>query len=981
MTQISLFAPQENPRVFGVPLGVDFPEQVAAGLMSRLGDAPPETLARVQVLVNTRRMHRRLTEIFTTPGRAGFVPQLRLLTDIAKLPAMADLPPATGSLRRQLELGRLVAGLLKTAPNLAAEQARFDLSASLVRLLDECEGEGVSLEKLAALDVAHLSGHWDRALRFIGIIGPYLDASQAGYGPEARQRAAVLRQIAAWQTDPPTHPVLIAGSTGSRGTTALLMAAVARLPQGALVLPGYDFDQPKAVWDELQDAMNGEDHPQYRFAALLRDLGTHPGDVTPWTKAEPACPERNRLVSLALRPAPVTDQWRAEAPNLTGVAEALAGATLIEAASTREEALAIGLCLREAAEAGLRAAVVTPDRTLTRQITAALDRWRIEPDDSAGRPLSLSAPGRFLRHVADGIGADLTASELIVLLKHPLCHSENPARGTHLRFTRELELDLRKTIAPHPDAAFLRAWASADPAREAWVNWLLSALTPLSGLRSADASSMAAAHLCAAETLAAGPDCEGAGGLWDKTAGQEAATKMAELQGESDAAGEITAAEYRALLQRHLSLGEVRDPVRPDPRIMIWGTLEARVQGADLVILAGLNEGIWPAAPDPDPWMNRQMRHAAGLLLPDRQIGLSAHDFQQAIAARTIVLSRATRDAEAETVPSRWLNRLLNLLGGLGQVGESALSDMRARGKRLRDAVHALDRPTEPAAPAPRPSPKPPREAIPRRISASRVEKLIRDPYTTYAGEILRLKPLDPLDRMPDPALRGTVMHEVMHAAMAEVQAGADFDADLLHRIAAETLTRQVPWPETQTIWQARLAGYGDALVASEQSRLAAARPLALEHRGKIELENGFTLTCEADRIDQSPDGTVAIYDYKTGQLPSKKQIERFSKQLHVEAVIAEAGGFANLPPMQVKRLAYLQLARDLKQTRVDLQEGDIAKSRAELLGILNEFLDGTRGYTARRMMERTTDITEYDHLSRFHEWDMTDHAIPTEVK
>ena len=65
----------------------------------------------------------------------------------------------------------------------------------------------------------------------------------------------------------------------------------------------------------------------------------------------------------------------------------------------------------------------------------------------------------------------------------------------------------------------------------------------------------------------------------------------------------------------------MRRPDTPHAQILIWGTLEARVQGADLLILAGLNEGSWPEAPKPDPWLNRALRHRAGLLLPERRIG------------------------------------------------------------------------------------------------------------------------------------------------------------------------------------------------------------------------------------------------------------------------------------------------------------------------------------------------------------------------
>ena len=127
----------------------------------------------------------------------------------------------------------------------------------------------------------------------------------------------------------------------------------------------------------------------------------------------------------------------------------------------------------------------------------------------------------------------------------------------------------------------------------------------------------------------------------------------------------LTAADYGDLVGALLAAGEVRDRDAPHPDIMIWGTLEARVQGADLVILGGLNDGTWPEAPPPDPWLNRKMRNDAGLLLPERRVGLAAHDYQQAVCANEVWITRAIRSEDAETVPSRWVNRLGNLMTGL----------------------------------------------------------------------------------------------------------------------------------------------------------------------------------------------------------------------------------------------------------------------------------------------------------------------------
>ena len=139
--------------------------------------------------------------------------------------------------------------------------------------------------------------------------------------------------------------------------------------------------------------------------------------------------------------------FRSNGPKLGDLAAATKDMTLIEAASPRAEALAIALILRKAAEDGRTAALITPDRGLTRQVAAALDRWRILPDDSAGRPLALSAPGRFLRHVAGLFGQRLTAEALLTLLKHPLT-ATGADRGLHLKLTRDLELTCAEMASP-----------------------------------------------------------------------------------------------------------------------------------------------------------------------------------------------------------------------------------------------------------------------------------------------------------------------------------------------------------------------------------------------------------------------------------------------------------------------------------------------------------------------------------------------------
>ena len=554
-----MFSPA-SPRVFALPPGADFPAHLVAGLIDRMAAQPPEAMARITLYLNTERMRRRVSDLFTAQG-ARFLPRLKLITDLAQDPGLG-LPEAVPPLRRRLQLAELIAKLLDAQPDLAPRAALYDLADSLATLMDEMQGEGVAPDAIAALDVSNHSKHWERTQTFLSIIAPlFADTLDS----EARQRLAVQRMTDRWQANPPRDPILIAGSTGSRGTTALFMRAVAELPQGALILPGFDPDTPKAVWQSMDDALTAEDHPQYRFRHLMDLLDITPEVIQPWRVVQPPDPARNQLISLSLRPAPVTDQWLIEGPSLPDLTGSSQGLSLIEAPSPRTEALAIALILREAAETGTKAALISPDRNLTRQVTAALDRWAILPDDSAGRPLALSAPGRFLRHIVALFGQKLTADQLLAVLKHPLTASGKD-RGPHLRLTRDLELKLRKQGPAFPTGADIVAWAGArnDDALP-WAQGLAAGLADLETIPRRPLAQHVAQHRTLAETLARGLAPDGAGELWQKEAGIEALKLMDELTAEAPYGGAFSAAEYRDLFEALVTRARSARPCKPTP--------------------------------------------------------------------------------------------------------------------------------------------------------------------------------------------------------------------------------------------------------------------------------------------------------------------------------------------------------------------------------------------------------------------------------
>jgi len=983
-----LFPPQPDARVFATPLGVDFCAALVTGLDTMLQGQPPEAIARVDLYVANARMERRLRSLYLARG-AGFLPRIRPVLALGEAADLAGLPPAIPPLRLRLELVQLIGRLLDREPHLAPRSALYDLADSLADLMGEMFEEGVTPDAIANLDVGDHAHHWQRAQAFLDLVTHYLQ-DDAALTREARQTRIVARLARQWQTQPPTNPVVVAGSTGSRGATAQLMAAVARLPQGAVILPGIDRDMPHAIWARLlegrREGLEGEDHPQYRLAKFADRLGLDPAAIPDWPGSARPLGGRGAVISLALRPAPVTDQWLAEGPRLKGLAEAMAGVTLLEAPTPQAEATAIALRLRQAAAEGKRAAVIASDRTLTRQITAALSRWGIRPDDSAGQPLSLSAPGRFLRHVAEIEAKPADAEALAVILKHPLCHTGGD-RGSHLLRARDLEVQLLRRNPGLPSRARLVDWASkreTDPGATAWVGWLAEHLLAQIDPGPLPMEARVARHLARATALAAGPEGEGSGTLFEEAPGEEAARLMADLTGEAPVGGPITAMDYRDLFTALTQDREVRQPLFPHADILIWGTQEARVQGADLIILAGLNEGAWPAAPPADPWLNRSLRAQAGLRLPDRVIGLAAHDFQQGIAAPEVWLTRARRDAETDTVPSRWLNRLRNLLAGSGPEAKQALEDITARGAHYVALAARLLTPPETVPFEPRPSPVPPASARPRLLSVTEVESLIRDPYAIYARRVLRLNRLDPLRADADARVRGTVLHAVMERFVTETLiALPDRDTALAHLLTLTdaVLAEEAPWPAARRLWRARMDRVAGFVLDTEADRRARGRPEILERLGEWEVPGtGVTLRGKGDRIDRLSDGRLAIYDYKTGALPSDKEERLFTKQLWLMALMAEGGAFGLAPGERVGHIAYIGLGSKPEIRAHDPDPAELAAVAESFVRRLHHMLDPSSGFPARRAVKTTRFEGDYDQLARYGEWDDTQDPVAIPV-
>ncbi|MEX2202338.1 MAG: double-strand break repair protein AddB, partial [Dongiaceae bacterium] len=771
--------------IFTIPAGVSFVDALAAGLIEETaGD--PVALARYRILLPTRRGCRSLREAFlrASEGRPMLLPRLVPLGDIDEEEltvgggldagaASAGLELAIAPLRRQALLTRLVVAYYRrlggAAPTL--DQAAL-LAASLASLLDQVQTERLGFEKLGELvREKDFAEHWDKILRFLAIVTeswPAVLADQRALDPAERRNRLIDAQRALWQRDPPREPVIVAGSTGSIPATADLIAAVIQLPAGRIVLPGLDRDADDETWQAI-----GTDptHPQHGLALLLKRLDVVPRDVALWPAMAPSLvtaderqdarigETRARIVAEAMRPAATAERWQEATAHfdkakidVERMKGALRDVKRIDAPTPAEEAGAIALAMRAVLETpGKRAALVTADRDLARRVAAALKRWDIDIDDSAGVELGTTPPGVLLRLLAEAVASSLAPVPLLALLKHPLASG-----GMDVARFRETVRDLERAALrgprPAPGLAGLRAaLAPKDAGLLPFVDRLAALFAPLLALADRPdltLGDLIAAHLECAEALAASDDASGAERLWAGDAGEAAALFVDELREASAPFPELALGDYAAVLSALMRGHVVRPAWGRHPRLAIWGPLEARLQHVDRMILGGLNEGSWPPDLPADPWFSRDMRNKFGLAPPERRIGLSAHDFAQAMAAPEVILTRSLRVGGTPTVPARWLLRLDALLGAC------SIDTETIRDKATLDHVALLDRP-DAILPCKPPEPRPPVESRPTRLSVTDIGIWMSDPYALYARRVLRLREMDPIDAEPGAADRG----------------------------------------------------------------------------------------------------------------------------------------------------------------------------------------------------------------------------------
>jgi len=955
--------------------------------------------ANALILVPSRRAARNLTEAFLRclDGKAALLPRILPVGDVSEDDLALSgaeafsFPPAVDPLHRLSVLAALVlrAKGVFTA-ELTLEQA-WPLASALAELMDDAERVDVDLrERLPDAAEPRFADHWHKTLQFLHIVTEAWPAwlDETGLmNPVARQVAVLRAQAERWTQVPPQGRLWAVGFTDGMFAVCAILRAVLDAPQGCVILPSVDLDLPEVLWESLP-----ESHPQSGFRRLVRDLGVSRETITLWDDG--ACPQdgavrealqgRIALAGLMMRPMEGLSAWGESTAPLP-----LAGITRLDAADQQQEAASIAMILREAVEhPGRTASLVTPDRTLARRVATELLRYGIVADDSAGESLALSPAAILLRLLAEAAAKNLAPVALLALLKHPLV-ALGSTPGNCRATARRLERLVLRGPAPPPGMRGLRQALDRQDQSEAesadrpdqvepldlFLDRLDAAVSPLLNCGALSLPDLLTRLVQAAEALACTEEQPGEERLWMGAEGHALSRHLVGLMTHGAVLPPQTLDGLPAFLLASMAGKMVfgqrvlqgRDGEALHPRVSILGVLEARLQFADLVILGGLNEGIWPPATDPGPWLSRPMRTRAGLPSPERLIGTAAHDFTTAfLSGKEIVLSSASRRDGAPAVPARWLVRLDALLEGRGQTVP------------LHPALTwqaALDQPDGAAHPVPPPEPRPPVALRPRRLSVTEIDAWLRDPYAIYARHVLKLKALPALEEAADRSDIGVVVHDGLDLWLKQGQKGGR----ALHDCLLTMLEARELRPALSAWWRPRVLRIADWVCEREALREKPA-VLKTEQKGTLTLTPPyapFRLTARADRIEIGQDGRATIIDYKTGSLPRVSDVEAgWSSQLVLEAAMLRLGGFADLPAAETASLLYWRLTGDRHRG----EELSVPRKPEDLESLIDSALDRLRrrveifddphtAYRSHPHPDYVPRYSDYALLARVSEW------------
>ena len=941
--------------IFNISASNNFVETLADKLLQEYKNSPLN-LANVTIFLPNRRACISLAEAFIRLQgmKPSLLPQMQAIGDIKEdelllsgtdsADTFVTVPPAINPVERKLIFMKLILSRYSEfgLEKISLSQA-YLLAEELGALIDKVCLQELSWDNLKNIVPDEYAFHWQETLKFLNIVTAYWPEILKERGvidSGTRKNNLIKKQCELWQKTKPSQHIIIAGTTAVSPAMKLFVKTVLDLNHGEVFLSGLDKYLEDDAWQKID-----ETHPQYELKQLLDYLQIDRSRVK--DLCPPQNPEREKFISEIMRPAVCSDQWR----NLNNKisATAVSGLKIVECKDTRSEALTISVLIRKCLETPEKTiALVTPDRNLARRTSNELLRWNIKIDDSAGLPLAQTNWGIFMRLLIAASSPNALKKEILSLCKTSLFlttsffnNTENLIRRLEKNFWRQEQNDEEAKV---------------------FLDDIYQKLADFRAILSEKTQSLKQiliTHITTAEKISSS--------LWQNDDGAAGSLFLSDWMEKAEILEEINPSDYLNFFEAMMTGQTIHPKQTSHPRIKILGPMEARLNHYDEIILGGFNEGIWPITPDADPWMSRPMKKNFGFELPEKQIGVLGLDFANLLGAKTVYITRADNQDGSPTVKSRWLMRLETVLQALG-ISKDLIQE--------KDCLHWAEELNKPSTikPIDSPAPTPPVSLRPRKLSASAVEKLIRDPYSVFAKYILKLTPLDELDQEESAIDFGNLVHQILEDFGRLYPEKYPENAEsILLEMGHIAFSKSSFSAEKQAFWQPKFNKIISWIVAYEKQYRQNIKHIHTEIWGNYIIDNApagpFEIYAKADRVDETSDGQINIIDYKTGRGRKKKEVKAgYAPQLPIEGIIAANGGFDHVKAAPVNDLMYWRLGNET--ITINAKEDNVLDHVKEnIIRLINSFDFESTPYLCNPNPKHASDYSDYEHLARVKEW------------
>lgn len=677
----------------------------------------------------------------------------------------------------------ILAKLLSADSNIGNISTALPIAHDFVRMTDYLENEGIDISTKNWTDLVDekYATHFRGKAKILKILSENMPIITHSRVTTTAQRNADIR---GWipllkSKDCKYKLVVVCGSTASVPATADLMATVAELPFGKIILSGkisgrnIDFELPTNPY-----------HSEYLF---LKRIGYESTDILP----------------IDVGPSDTIDFMNAAFGNDTNKpknGDAVSHCHLIECDRESTEALAVAEITKRALQKNKSVLVITPDTAGNQRIASAFAAQNIVADFSGGRPATMHVVGRAILNLFDNW-----------IEKKSSLFDEAYESNNH---------DLFKTIVQ-----------LVDSNHDIW----------LPPFNSTDVSALP---------------------IW---------TALREMSDALINNGIIlSTTDARAFVADTLSTVVIREQPINDVHTCVLGTIESRMQTADVVILTGLNDGMFPARGYENAWLPRTISEIIGLPSPDRKVSLMSLDFMNLSCGNEVYWLRSKMSGGVQTPESRFISRVAARDGKFDKsVAEDILSVIRNRDNIEKNSLD-YSPPTPPADWSD--------------VYVTELELLTHNPYAFYVRHILRLYPKDDYWVDADARKFGDLIHNV--AQNAQPTDTPEILISQMDKLAHEILkTNGVLFH----FWHKRFLEIAPFIL--DEIRKTPNAKTEIPGSVKIPIgDNGATRTVRA-KADRITDGLVI--DFKTGAAPSKSQLtEGNMPQLPLEAFMLQSDGF-----------------------------------------------------------------------------------------